>query len=64
MTKASVTKIQKIKDQLQEIHDLETEKFESKSEKWQENDAAEHWQQNLDCLQQAIDELENIEFEN
>lgn len=62
MTKNSIDRIEKIKNNLEKILLEEREKYDEKSEEWQDSDKGEQYLNNIDLLENSIAELENIEL--
>lgn len=60
-SKALTERIDKIKELVEELKSEFEEKFDSRSEAWQESERGEACMSNIEACQNAIDALEEIE---
>ncbi len=49
--------IDKAEGAIEELRDALQEHFDDKSERWQEGEAGDEWQQKIDAAEQALDAL-------
>ena len=60
MTKKEITKIDKLIDALQDKHEKMDHTFWERSDAWQDSEKGEEFQEKMDAIETAIDDLEMI----